>query len=88
MASPRTIILQFFHGSSVTTPVAWRRSLRAKSSGWRSAFLASVLVGSTTALLFAQSPALVRLRRPNQTASPAAAIRFIPRSNSGAGRLG
>lgn len=56
MASPRTIILQFFHGSSVTTPVPWRRSLRAKSSGWRSAFLASVLVGSTTALLFAQSP--------------------------------
>ncbi len=55
MASPRKLALQFFHGSSVTKPVALRRSLTTKSSGFRSTVLASVMVVSTSGMLFAQS---------------------------------
>jgi hypothetical protein len=64
MASPRKIVLQFFCGSSVAAPVACRRSLREKSSGWRGAVLVSVLVASSTAMLFAQSSSAGQTPQP------------------------
>jgi hypothetical protein len=72
MALPRELGLQSLLGSSVTEAVALRRKLTAKSSRFRLmlARMASVLVVSSSVVLFAQSSSTAPSAAPTPSAEP------------------
>jgi hypothetical protein len=74
MALPRKLALQSLLGSSVTEAVALRRKLTAKSSRFRlmlaMAMMASVLVVSSSVVLFAQSSSTAPSAAPTPSAEP------------------